>query len=41
MDWDDAIDSLTLIGGNVGATAVCNIGFWTCCDLTDCIMIGD
>lgn len=29
--------------GLVGATAwaVCSTGFWTCVDLTDCMMIGE
>jgi hypothetical protein len=26
--------------GAEGATAVCRIGFWTCVDLTECMMIG-
>lgn len=27
--------------GAAGAMAVCKTGFWTCVDLTDCMMIGE
>lgn len=32
--------TLPVVAGAEGATAVCRIGFWTCVDFTECIMIG-